>query len=43
MRTKCDCGKELPPYCGTGRRPIYCSRSCRSRAYYQRKTYGITR
>jgi hypothetical protein len=43
MRTKCDCGKDLPPYYGKGRHPLYCSQSCRQRAYYRRKTYGTAR
>ncbi|GAA2560265.1 hypothetical protein GCM10010295_57620 [Streptomyces intermedius] len=38
MRSKCTCGNPVPPYCGTGERPKWCSRRCRNRAYYLRKT-----
>ncbi|MFC8387693.1 hypothetical protein [Streptomyces sp. NPDC057238] len=42
MRTICDCGAPVPPYCGKGQRPLYCSVSCRRRAYYRRKTKTTT-
>lgn len=35
------CGAELPPKKGTGPSPSYCSRSCRSRTGYQRRSDAI--
>jgi hypothetical protein len=33
--THCPCGRELPPYAGTGRPRTYCGRRCRKRAEKQ--------
>lgn len=34
------CGKDLPPYKGTGRRPEYCNETCRMRAWRARTNPG---
>lgn len=36
------CGRPLPPYAGTGRRPRYCGQSCRKLAYRSRHLGGTT-